>query len=134
MNCKKLSLDASGVAGGARIRALTDRASMMSRCLPPFLATQNSPTYSLVVSTGWNNPLAICFLKKTQSPPSVVFEDWVQSRVRHFHLTVVFQLHALLITLQVPSAHLRKHLEELRRTDTRSALKGTSVLLGPSSP
>ena len=66
-----------------------------------FLAVQNSPTYSLAVSTGWKNPLPL---------PSVALEGWVQIRVRHFNLTTVFQLHALLITLQITSTHLRKHL------------------------
>ena len=42
-NCDKLSLVANGVAGGARMRALTDRASTMSRCLPfSFFATEQS--------------------------------------------------------------------------------------------
>ena len=94
MNCEKLSLVASGVAGGTRTRALTDRASTMSRYLPPFLATQNSPLYSLAVTTGWSNPLAICLHKKNKSPHSVVLEGRVQG-AKHFFLTVVFQLHAL---------------------------------------
>ena len=44
------------------------------------------------------------------SPPYFVFEG-----ARHFCLTVVPQLHALLITLRTTSARLRKHLQELRR-------------------
>ena len=109
MNCETLSLVATGVACGARIRALTYHASTMSRCSPPYFATQNSPTYSLAVNTGWNNQSTGDLFPKN-SPPSFVFEG-----ARHFCLTVVPQLHALLITLRTTSARLRKHLQELRR-------------------
>ena len=40
------------------------------------------------------------FPTKTQSPRCFVLESWVQIRLRNFYLATVFQLHALLITLQ----------------------------------
>ena len=40
--------------------------------------------------------LAICFLKK-QSPPSAVFEDRIQMKIKHSYFTVVILLQALLI-------------------------------------
>ena len=91
------------------------------------LATQNSPRYSLAVSTGWNNPLAICILEQRK-----------ESFLLCLNVTAVFQLHAL---FQKSSTHLRSTSKSSvtssrsSGTDTRwSALKGTSVLLGPSSP
>ena len=86
----------------------------LGRITPPFLAAQNRTTYSLAVSTGWNNPPTICLLKKTQSPPSVVLEGWVQVGLRHFDLATVFQLHVHWITLHKTSTHWRKYLQELQ--------------------
>ena len=117
--------------------ALTDRASRMSRCFSQLLVTQNNPTYSLALSADWNSPLAICFPKK-QGPPSVVFEDGVQIGTRHFYPTTVFQLHALLITLQKTSTHLRKYLQELWRVVLilkhrhKVSIEGHQCVAGPS--